>query len=378
MTQIHHRPLTVALALGLGLLTLAPLAYAQSETEQRPMTMRERRAQRLAELRGQSGTEAKAAEAPATYPNATRQQPDAKASPKLLPKLKKIQERYEKEDWAGVMADADAIGASSEAEAYDKSFVYSMAGNAAANLDQQAKAADYFARAIAANGLDNNSHYAAMYNLAVIQYGEEKYAEALATIDRFLAETKSDKVEHLSFRAGILANLGRDAEAAAAYRALLAKNPDDKRLLMNAVAALQGAEKNDEANALLEDAFKRGMLTEERELRVLYVGYLNAQRWEDAQKVIDAGVAKGILQPGPDLARAYQLLAQNAFYADRIPQAIDLYTRAAPMLEDGEGYLNLAKVYDYAGRKAEAKEAARQALAKGVKKPEEANRILAR
>ena len=66
------------------------------------------------------------------------------------------------------------------------------------------------------------------------------------------------------------------------------------------------------------------------------------------------------------------MLAQNAFYEQKIPDAIALYTRAAPMLTDGEGYLNLAKLLDYAGRKAEAKEAARQALAKGVKKPEEA------
>jgi len=375
MTQIHHRPLLVALALGLGALALAPQAQAQMEQQQRPMTMREQRAARQAEL-NRGNEEATEQNKPAVYPNATRQQPDGKASPKLLSKLKKMQERFEKDDWAGVMADADAIGASSEAGAYDKSFAYSMAGNAAASSDQQARAADYFARAIAANGLDNDSHYATMYNLAVIQYGEEQYPAALATIDRFLAETRSDKPEHLAFRAGILANMGRDAEAAAAYLDLVAKNPGDKQLLMNAVAALQGAEKYDQANVLLADAFKRGMLTEERELRALYVGYMNAQRWDDAQRVIEDGVAKDILKPGPDLANAYQLLAQNAFYADKVPLAIDLYTRALPMAQDGEVYLNLAKVLVYAGRKAEAKEAARQALAKGIKKPEEANRIL--
>jgi hypothetical protein len=47
-----------------------------------------------------------------------------------------------------------------------------------------------------------------------------------------------------------------------------------------------------EANALLEDAYKRGMLTEPRELRALYIGYMNASRWDDTQKVIDAGVAR--------------------------------------------------------------------------------------
>ena len=63
----------------------------------------------------------------------------------------------------------------------------------------------------------------------------------------------------------------------------------------------------------LEGAYKRGMLTEPRELRALYIGYMNAQRWDDSQKVIDAGVAKGVLQPGPELARDYQVLAQNAY-----------------------------------------------------------------
>lgn len=368
MSQLPLRPLTIALVLGLGVFTLAPLAQAQSSGHQ---TRAERRAARQ---QGQASAETEAR--PPAYPNATRQPPDAKATPRLMPKLKAMQERYEQEDWAGVMAAADEIAGSSIAGAYDKSFAYTMAGNAASNLQQQDKAADYFAKALAANGLDNDGHYATMFNLAVIQFGEAKHAEALATIDRFLAETKSDKPEALSFRAGILSTLGRNEEAAAAYQALLARNPNDKRLLMNAAASLQAAEKYDQANALLEDAFKRDMLTDPRELQALYVGYLNAQRFDDAQRVIAAGVAKGILQPGPDLGRAYQLLAQNAFYAEKLSLAIDLYTRAAPMAADGEGYLNLAKVLDYAGRKAEAREAARQALAKGIKKPEEANRII--
>jgi tetratricopeptide (TPR) repeat protein len=175
-----------------------------------------------------------------------------------------------------------------------------------------------------------------------------------------------------------LANLNRNDEAAAIYKDLIAKNPTDKRLLMNGVAALQGAEKFADANKLLEQAYQRGMLTEPRELRVLYVGYMNAQRWADAQKVMEAGVAKGILQPGPDLARDYQVLAQTAYQDDKLPLAIEMYKRAAPMAADGEAYLNLAKVLDVAGKKAEAKAAAKSALDKGVKKPEDAKRILAR
>ena len=374
MKQIQHRPLTVAMLLGLGFLVAAPLAFAQT-TE--PLSMHEQRARRLAAQQQGDAQQQARDDKPAAYPNAMRQQPDARPTPKLMPKLKALQDRYDKQDWAGVMADADAISTNSDAGAYDRAIAFSMAGNAASSLDQKDKAADYFARAVAANGLDNNSHYAVMFNLAVSQFGLDKYAEALVTMDRLLAETKSDKPELLSFRAGILASMGRNDEAATAYQALLAKNPDDKHLLLNAVAALQGAGKDDRANALLADAFGRGMLTQPNELQALYVGYLNAEKFDEAKRVIDAGVAQGILKPGPDLARAYQLLAQNAFYADKMQQAIDLYALAAPMATDGEGYLNLAKTYAFVGRKAEAKEAARQALARGIKKPEDANRILA-
>lgn len=372
--QLRHS-LVVAVTAALGVAMLAPVvAHADPQSS----SVNETRNRQKAESRKAKKETVAADTKPALYPLASRSQPDAKASPKIIKHLQEMQERYEKDDWSGVISKAEEIVSMSAANAYEKSFAYSIAGNAAANLDDQTRAGEFFAKAIEANGLDNDSHYSTMYNLVVIQYGEEKYADALATLDKFLAETKSEKPEHLGLRAGILANLNRNDEAAAIYKDLIAKNPDDKRLLMNGVSALQGADKFDEANVLMEGAYKRGMLTDSRELRALYVGYMNAQRWDDAQKVIEDGVAKGILQAGPDLARDYQILAQNAYVDDKIPMAIALYTKAAPMAADGEAYLNLAKVLDYAGKKAEAKAAAKQALEKGVKKPEDANRILAR
>ena len=380
MKPTFNRPLATSIAAALALALLAPAANAQQDPTATTgtKTMRQQRAERMAEL-GKGKEEAKQAEdKPAAYPNATRTQPDAKSSGKMIKNLQGLQELFEKRDMTAVIARAEEIVAMPSANAYDKSFAYSLAANAAADQDDQAKAAEYFRRAVDANGLDNDSHYTTMFNLAVIQFGLEKYAEALATVDRFLAESKSEKPEHQSFRAGILANLERHDEAAAIYKDLIAKNPNDKRILMNAVAALQNADKQDQANALLEDAYKRGMLTESRELRALYIGYMNASRWDDTQKVIDAGVSKGVLQPGPDLARDYQILAQNAYADDKIPLAIDLYGKAAPMAADGEAYLNLAKVLEYSGKKAEAKAAAQKALDKGIKKPEEAKGILSR
>ena len=374
-----NRSLAASVAAVLALAVIAPANAQQDPTATTgTKTMRQQRAERMAEL-GKGKEEAKQAEdKPALYPNASRAAPEAKSSGKMIKNLQALQEQFEKQDMAGVIARAEEIAAMPAANAYDKAFVYSLAGNAAADLDDQAKAADYFRKAVEANGLDNDSHYTTMYNQSVIQFGLEKYADALATVDRFLAETKSEKPEHRSFRAGILANLGRNDEAAAVYRELIAKNPTDKRILMNAVAALQNADKFDQANVLLEDAYKRGLLTESRELRALYIGYMNASRWDDTQRVIEAGVASGVLKPGPDLARDYQVLAQNAYADDKIALAVDLYGKAAPMAADGEAYLNLAKVLEYSGKKADAKAAAQKALDKGVKKPDEAKSILSR
>ncbi len=377
MTRFHQRPLVFAICTALALAIASPVAVAQQQDD-KPLSAREKRAQRMAELAKGKDKGKQAEEVAQLYPNATRTSPDAKANPKVIKQLQAMQEAYEKDDFAGVLAKADEIAANSAAGAYDKSYAFSMAGNAAANLDDQAKAGEYFAKAVEANGLDNNSHYSTMFNLAVIQYGNEQYAESLATMDRFLAETKSQDAKHLGLRAGLLGNLERHAEAAAIYKDLVAKNPDDKRVLMNAVAALQNSEKFSEANQLLQDAYGKGLLTESRELRALYVGYMNDDRWADAQKVMEDGLAKGILQPGPDLARDYQVLAQNAYVEDKIPLAISLYEKAAPMAADGEAYLNLAKVLDFDGKKAAAKAAAQKALDKGVKKPEEAKALLAR
>ena len=376
MISSRIRPLQIAIATALALATLAPIAAAQEDAK--TPSMRDQRNKRMQELGKGTADKAKKAEEekPALFPNATRVSPEAKSSGKMLKELEALQEAFEKKDMAGVIAKTEAIAVNPAAKPYEKSFAYSLAANAAADMGDDAKAADYFRKAIDANGLENDSHFTTMFNLAVIQYGLQKYPEALATLDRFLAESKSEKPEHQSFRAGILANMGRNEEAAAVYKALIAQNPDDKRLLMNAVAALQSADKFDQANVLLEDAYKRGMLTDAKELRALYVGYMNASRWNDAQTVMDAGSSKGILEPSPQLAKDYMVLAQNAYAKDNIPLTIEMYTKAGPMAADGEAYLNLAKVLENSGKKAEAKAAAQKALDKGVKKPEQAKRIL--
>ena len=367
------RPLALAMCAVLATAVVVP-AFAQDAGS---TSMRDQRAKRMKELGKEKGSDKQAAKEADMWPNATRKAPEEEAKGKNLKSLQEIQALYEKQDYAGAMASAEKVAATSCLNAYEQSFAYQLAGASASELKDEAKSADYFKKAIDANGLDNNNHYTAMYNLVATYYSSGKSQEALTLLDRFLAETKSDKPEYQQLRAQLLAQTGKGGEAAKAFEDQLAKNPNDKRALLNAVSAYQAAGDDAKATALLEDGYKKGMLTEAKELQVLYTNYLNAERFKDAQKVIEEGAQKGILKEGPDLATAYSLLGQNAYYNGSDADALTFYGKAAPMAKDGEAYLNLAKIYRAQGKTADAKANAQKAMDKGLKKPQEAKEILA-
>lgn len=373
------RPTLLACALAFALPMAVP-AWAQSlgpsSTGQSMSPKAKREAARKAkEAKRAADSGSSTPAAAAQYPDATREEPEATANRSGLKRLQELVKTYEGGDDAATVAAALEIANDADANAYERAFAYQIAGTAASGGGDDVASADYFGKAIAANGLANNDHYASMLNLAVVQYSLEQYPKALETIDRFLAETKSAKPEALNLRGGALMGLERYAEAAEVYAGQLAANPDDKTARMNAVAAYQQAEQDDKAVALLTDAHARGQLSDANEYRALYVSYLNAERDKDALALIDEGLAKGVLKEGAELARAFMIIGQNAYFIEDEATALAMYERAAPMSDDGEAALNLAKLHAEAGNKAKAKAAAELALQKGVKDTAQAKRL---
>lgn len=369
------RPLTLAIATALLVAFVAP---AVAQYSGKPAEATKTQHADGSKERGKAEGKVKQEEAsPALFPLATRPSPVARAKGKGKSQkaLQEMHGAFEQHDYAGAIAKAEAIAAGN-AGAYEKSYAYQLAGNAAAELGDEAKAVEFFKQALDGNGLENDSHYQVMFNLVVAQFGLKRFPDALATLDRFLAETKSDKPEHQALRAGLLANMGRNDDAAAIYAEQLTKHPDDMKVRMNAIATYQQAKRFDKANALLADALARGLLTEPNQYRALYAGYINEDKNKEALAVIDDGIAKGVIKPGPELAKDYMVLAQEAYYDGNNTDAVALYKRAAPIAADGTAWLNLAKILNDQGRTAEARAAAQSALDKGVKKPEEARRIL--
>ena len=343
------------------------------------------------------------------YPEATRKEPETKASAKLTPKLKKIFDAYDKDDAATVTSVADEVIADAKANAYERSIAARLAGASLLNTDQ-ARAKVYMKQALEFDGLSNNDHFESMLLLSQLQLQDDEYAESLATIDRFLAETKSTNPDHLAIKGNALYRLERYPEAAAVLKqaveatpepkadllqllmgtyvemnqpgeaakvaeGLIAKNPNDKRLQMNLATIYMQTDQPAKAAELLEKLRTSGQLTEDRDYRNLYALYLNSQGKEkEAISVINEGIEKGILKPD---YQTYVALAQAYYFSEQPKLAIEAYRKAAPLAPDGETYLNLAKTLWQEGQIAEAKQAAQQALDKGVKKPDDAKKIVA-
>lgn len=344
------------------------------------------------------------------YPDATREEPKAKGAAKVQAKLQKLVGVYRKDDFAGTRAQADELLANPAANDYDKAVAAQLASQAAYNLDDTPATIAYLKQALQLNALDNNSHYQLMYMLAQVQLQEDQYTEGLATLDRYLAETKSKKPEDLALKGQGLYQAERYAEAIPALKQAIetspepkdnwqqllmasyaetgqsgdaiemaekiaAKAPNDKKAQMNLAAVYLQADKFDQAAAILEKLRAGGLMTDEKDYRQLYTTYANMDGKEkEVIAVINDGMQKGILKPDQ---QTYLALAQSYYYSDQIPPAIEAWKKAAPLSKDGETYLNLAKVLWQEDRIPEAKQAAKSALEKGIKKPEEAKKIIA-
>ena len=358
------------------------------------------------------------------YPDATRQEPEAKGSPKVQTKLNKLIEAYNKaldqEDEAKATAGyttartlADEIIANGSANAYDKALAAQIASQAALNTDDEAAAEGYLKQAVDANALGNNQHFQLMLQLAQLQLQKDDYANGFATLDKYLAESKSKRPADFAFKGQYLyqadrfaecipplkqaietstnpedkvdnwtqilmvcyQEAGQLAEAVKVAEQLAAKSPNDKRAQMNLASIYLNSEQEAKAAAVLEKLRAAGLMTEEKDYRQLYLTYANMEGKEkDVIAVVNEGLQKGIVKPD---YQTYLALAQAYYYSEQIPQAIEAWQKAAPLSKDGETYLNLARVLWQEDRIPEAKVAARAALDKGLKKPDDAKKIIA-
>jgi len=366
-----------ALLLTSALVLLVPAysAHAQGVSDAKPNTRAGRRAEEAAKAKK---GDPKAKQAP-LYPQATRKEPEAvgdRAVEKQMGELIKLQGEDGSED--KVIAKADEILANPKANGFDKSRAAYVAGAAWQGKESNgfANAIKYYKQAVDNNGLDNNLHYRAMLQLAQMQSADQHHADALATVDKFFAETKSTDETAMRIKAQILVDMDKPAEAAAMLEKAVAAKPDDKKLMMSLAALYVQSNQAAKAGAVLDKMRAAGMLTESKDYESGFrlLGSIDG-REKDAMALIDEGLKKGVLQPSYEM---YVVQGRAYYEAGDKAKAIEAWSKGAPMSKDGEMYLNLAKLHLDADHWAQAKEAAMQAKAKGVKNQGDAWRVIAR
>jgi hypothetical protein len=399
-----NRPTALAAALAALLMSL-PAVDAQAQA-----TSTSRGQRPVVEGSEDDEAKSKAADEAPSFANTRRPEPD---KPKANAKLSKLYDLLEKGKHADVMSRADEILADPKSTPLERGHAAYVAGYAAleSDGDSYAKAIEYLDQAIASDQLSNNAHFTVMFQVAQMQLAEEKYADSLKTIDRYLAESGAADAKGYAMRGNALYRLERFpeaivalkqatdaaggkpekavtdmlvasyfetdqfAEAAKLAEATAAAKPDDKRAQLDLATIYVNADQLDKAAAVFERLRAAGKLTDSQDYEQGYRILSQMEgRERDTAAFINEGLSKGVLKPS---ASVYSVLGQSHYYAEDMPAAIAAWEKGAPLAKDGELYLNLSKANAGIDQYAAARTAAQNALSKGVKRPGDAWTVIA-
>jgi tetratricopeptide (TPR) repeat protein len=350
------------------------------------------------------------------YPNATRHEPKNDLTTKDQKKLQTALDELNANDTAKAQPDLQSILDSSKSK-----YAQAMALRGLAVI--KFNAGDYkgsvtlIQQALQNESLPNDDYFAIEYMLALAQQADKQYQASLDTIAKWRADGKKETAESYALEGNDYYQLGKYPEAIAAVKkaqsmtdkpnpqwnqillasysasgqsdqaAQLAEknvnvNPNDPDALNNAIAILMQAQKYPEAIKLMEKARASGALKTEQNYVDLAKLYFNqAQSDEDpapnAGKAIAAlneGMSKGVVTASAD---NYLLLGEAQHLAGKSADAAQSFTKALPLAKDGEVSLQFANLELEESHYSQARDMAKQAIQKGVKRKGIAYLVLA-
>ncbi len=204
-----------------------------------------------------------------------------------------------------------------------------------------------------------------------IDYRMKKYPEAIAAIKKAQSMTDKPKDSWNSILMASYAESGQGSQASGVIDQELAKDPNNKKLIQNALVVYAQSNETDKALALLDRANSQNLLTEESD-------YLNAARiYANVAQSTDTGPTNGLkganllqqgLSKGTVKASAdnYKLLGDSFMIAGENDKALDAYNKAAPLATNGDIDYRRAQVMGAAQDFAGAKVAVQKAISRGV------------
>jgi predicted Zn-dependent protease len=331
------------------------------------------------------------------YPNATRAEPKVDMSASDQKDLNKAADlvNENKNDEAEPLV--QKVLSNEKASKYAQAFAHQLQAQINWEKDKSADAIAEYKKAVELNALPNDAHFQVLYQIAQLQVQDEKYADALATLDQWSKETGSETADELALKANayyrtdkfqdavdtmkkaiaksdkpndtwtqiLMASyfeLNQYDQAAQVVQEQMAKNPGDKKLLNQLATIYIQADKPQQALDLMAKAKSQGLITTSEDYMQLAKLYGAADKYKEAAATIKEGLDKNILKPSYDV---YKLQGDVCTQAEDDACAIDAYTKASPQSKDGNIDYQLGYLLFYSDKSKDAAEALSHAITKG-------------
>lgn len=340
------------------------------------------------------------------YPNATREEPELDMSERNQRDLNKAVDYINEEQTDKAMASLDKVLGDKRASEYAQALAHHLKGQLEWQNGEDEKAIVEIRKAVEMDALPNSRHFSAMYQVAQLQVNNEKYADALTTLTEWRKLSGTETADALALEANIDYRLEKYPEAvtamkkaismvddpsptwtqilmasyieqdkydeaAAMIQAQIAKNPGDIKLVNQLGNLYLQAGQDDKALAVLAKAKADGLVTTGADYLQLAKLYANGDKPKEAAATLREGFDKGLVTKDYD---SLKLLGDVCTQAEDDACAMDAYTKASPMAEDGNVDYQLGYLLFYQGKSKEALAALDRAFTKGsLRQPGEAH-----
>lgn len=333
------------------------------------------------------------------FPNATRAEPERETSERNMRKIQAAYTALEEGDYEKVRSNLEPLDGSPRLSPYEQALVDQGLAQVAYEEDDVDGAIARWTKAIDGNALPNRDHFQLIYQIAQLQLSEERYDQALAMVDRWLAETRTTRADAMALKGNALFRMERYDEAlvvldqaiaaggdtvdptlvelkmaalyekedyaaaAVALEDLMRRQPNEIKHQINLAQMYIELEQNDRALAILQRARTGGNLKSKENWRQLYQLFAYADKPLDAAAAINEGIAAGALEADRETLKA---LGDHYYMGEQVDSAIEAYGRAAALsTDDGNADQMRAHLLVERERYAEAKQALDAAFAKG-------------
>ena len=340
---------------------------------------------------------AKAGKGENKYPNATRKEPKLDMSSGDQKDLNKAADLINdnKNDEAEPLV--QKVIASERSSKYAQAFAHQLQAQIDWEKDKSAEAIAEYRKAVEMDALPNDAHFQVLYQIAQLQVQEEKYADALTTLDQWEKQTGAQTADELALKANcyyrtdkfqdavdtmkkavsmtekpndswtqiLMASyfeLNQYDQAAAVVQQQMQKDPNNKKLLNQLATIYIQADKPQQALDLMAKAKSQGLITTSDDYMQLAKLQAAADKYKDASATLKEGLDKGVLKPSFDV---YKLQGDVCTQGEEDACAIEAYTKASPQAKDGNIDYQLGYLLFYSDRSKDAAEALSRAISKG-------------